>query len=112
MMLRQAAAMPALLQNGGAQMPPGMHVYSMSSTIGSSGVCMRSVQITYDGTAKPQMVSHTEGNCGTAQGGAAPTEMHAPAPLAPPAAQPRTYEVKAATPPEKVAMAQPASWPQ
>jgi hypothetical protein len=112
MMLRQAAAMPALLQNGAAQMPPGMHVYSMSSTIGNNGVCMRSVQITYDGTAKPQMVSHTEGNCGPNQGGGRPTEMNVPAPVEPPAAQPRTYEVKAVTPSEKVAMAQPASWQQ
>ncbi len=110
MMLRQAAAMPALLQNGGAQLPPGMHVYSMSSTIGGNGVCMRSVQITYNGTAKPQMVSHSEGNCGPAQGSNVPTELNAPAPIAPRLAQPRTYEVKAATPQEQVAMAQPASW--
>jgi len=112
MMLRQAAVMPALLQNGGAQMPPGMHVYSMSSTIGNGGVCMRSVQITYDGTAKPQMVSHTEGNCGPAQGGTRPMEMNAPAPLTPSVTQPKTYEVKATTPAEKLAMAQPASWQQ
>jgi hypothetical protein len=109
MMLRQAAAMPALLQNGGAQLPTGMHIYSMSSTIGGNGVCVRSVQITYNGTAEPQMVSHTEGNCGPAQGANLPTEMNAPAQIEPSAAQPRTYEVKATAPQQTVAMAQPAS---
>src|SRR5689334_9740768 len=46
-----------------------------------AGVCMRSVQITYTGHGQPQVVSRTAGDCGAADGTAAPVQL--PAPSAP-----------------------------
>jgi hypothetical protein len=109
MMLRQAAATRQGTTDD-AENAPGMRVYSMSSTIGASGVCMRSVQITYTGDAKPHVVSRSSGDCGAA---APPAEINAPRPV--PAAQPkapRTIEVKATNPRPALAMAQPAFPPQ
>ena len=107
MMLRQAATMPALLNGPIGNLPQGVHVYSMSSTIGGNGVCMHSTQITYNGDAKPQVVSHTSGNCAPQQDGAGPAGVNGPAPVPPPANSPRTIEVKANGGQPTLAMAQP-----
>ncbi len=109
MMLRQAAAMQAAMNAPAANLPPGAQAYSISSTIGGGGVCMRSVQVTYSGDSKPQVVSRTAGNCGPAQQGGAPSEVNAPAPVVrPPMNQPRTIEVNAGSDRPVLAMAQPA----
>ena len=47
-MMRQVAAMQSAVMEGGSdRLPPGLQVYSMSSTIGGNGVCMRSVEIIF-----------------------------------------------------------------
>lgn len=54
-----------------------------------SGICMRSVQVTYTGNGQPQVVSQTSGDCG-------PASVPATLPNAPADhAAPRTIEVKA-----------------
>nr|WP_294529403.1 hypothetical protein [uncultured Rhodopila sp.] len=69
-----------------------MAMQPMSVSAGS-GVCMRSVQVTYTGNGEqPHVVSHTAGDCGGSPGGSAlPAEL--PAPVVPP--HPRTIEVRA-----------------
>lgn len=54
----------AMLQNA----PTGGSSYSFVSTMSGNGVCMRSVQITRTPGSKPQVVSHTSGNCKEAPG--------------------------------------------
>jgi hypothetical protein len=107
MMMRQVAAMQAAAADAPTDEPSGIaadanpagaRVYSMSSVIGAGGVCMRSVQITWNGDAKPQLVSHSSGDCGPAgapaNGAVNPGEVNAPR-LAPAAPAARTIEVKA-----------------
>jgi hypothetical protein len=60
-----------------------------------SGVCMRSIQITYTGHGQPHVVSQTASDCGSSGGTAAPVQL--PAPSAP-AHNARTIEVKAGNP--------------
>ena len=81
-MLQRIAAMPDLAATPG------------------SGVCTRSVQITFDGRGtRPHMVSSTSGDCGPAERSKAPYEVNAPVQPAHPEAHPRTIQVKAATRP-------------
>lgn len=109
MMLRQAAAMQQAAVSGeAARLPPGTQTYSVSSSIGGSGFCMRSVRVTYTGDATPRIESYTAGNCGPVDGRGIPAEAHTPAPVAqPPVSQPRIMEVKADTDRPMLAMAQP-----
>lgn len=108
-MIRQAAAMPMMISGGMEGLPPGAHGYSMIATSSGDGVCMRSTQITYrSGDAKPEVVSHTSGSCGPAQGPSVPAEVNAPAPQ--PASSPRTIEVKANGHTPYLAMAQPVAF--
>lgn len=110
MMMRQAAAMQqAAMGSTPVALPPGTHMYSVSSTIAGSGACMRSVQVTYNGTAKPQIVSHTAGNCGPSAAEGTPAEVNAPAPVVrPPTNRPRLIEVKANADRPLLALAHPA----
>jgi hypothetical protein len=91
-MLRQVQSMvggPAGMLPG---LPPGANGYSFVSTMSGSGVCMRSVRITYsNGNATPQVVSSTSGDCG--RGIQSPSEVTAPAPVVRPGS--KTIEVKA-----------------
>jgi hypothetical protein len=49
------------------QVPAGAHSFSFVSTLSGSGVCSRSMSITYPGNgAQPLVVSHTSGDCGPA----------------------------------------------
>jgi hypothetical protein len=73
--------------------PPGSQSYSFVSTMSGSGVCTRSVEITSMGNgAAPRVVSHSSGNCGSAEGN--PGSVNLPgAPL--PAKQPDLVLTKA-----------------
>ncbi len=112
-MMRQIAAIPTMTGAAIGDLPPGASGYSYIATSSGNGVCTRSVQITYrGGDAKPQMVSHTSGNCGTDQEPAVPSGLSAPPPAtAPQLAEPhRTIEVKADGRKPYLAMAQPVTW--
>jgi hypothetical protein len=89
-MLRSARAM--------AMQPVPMTEAAFGHVAPGSGVCMRSVQITYTGNGEqPHVVSRTAGDCGQSGGSAVPAELPAPAaPVVP--AHPRTIEVKAGSP--------------
>jgi hypothetical protein len=64
------------------------------STTAGSGVCMRSVRITYNGgDAAPEVVSSASGDCGPARGGQPGIEVNTPTPTGRPV--PNTIEVKA-----------------
>jgi hypothetical protein len=70
-MFRQVDAMAAHAQSGQplsvgfGNMPPGGQGYSFVSSMSGNGACMRSVQITSDGSgAAPKVVRHSSGNCG------------------------------------------------
>ena len=108
-MMREVAMMPMMAPSAMDSLPPGGRGYSMIATTSGDGVCVRSTEITYrSGDAKPQVVSHTSGNCGPAQGASVPTDLNAPAPKAVPS--PRTIEVKANGHAPYLAMAQPAAF--
>lgn len=96
LMNRQAEAM---LQSARAMamQPMPMTEAGFGHVQPGSGVCMRSVQVTYNGNGEqPLVVSRTAGDCG-AMDAAVPAELPAPAaPVVP--ARPRTIEVKAASP--------------
>lgn len=92
-----------------AQMAAMMHMMAQPFASGPTmaafggmpaGVCMHSVQVTYNGAGTPQVVSQTSGNCGgAAAGGPAmgvPGGTPAAQPVAPVARQPglHTIEVK------------------
>ncbi|MFL5280811.1 MAG: hypothetical protein ACJ8AW_07375 [Rhodopila sp.] len=113
LMMRQMSAQMAAMQDAAmnstlSAAPPGGQSYSVSSSTGT-GVCIRSVQITYNGSGAPHVVSHTGGNCGQAQGGEAPASVNGPlfhaAPT--PSPQPHTIEVRANRDTPVLAMAQP-----
>jgi len=97
LMDRQAEAMIRTINAMTAQPFPGPTTEAAFGAV-PAGVCMRSVQITYTGHGQPQIVSRTAGNCGAADGTAAPVQV--PAPAAPAAHAPRTIEVKAGSPPQ------------
>ncbi len=110
-MMRQVTEMPMMAESTFGGLPPGTSGYSLIATNSGTGVCTRSVQITYrGGDAKPQMVSHTSGNCGPDQGAPAPTQLSAPAPLLTPAAPHHTIEVKADGRRPYIAMTHPVAW--
>jgi hypothetical protein len=102
MMDQQAAAMLQQVQTMHAApistfpgLPPGSSGYSFVSTMSGNGVCMRSVQITFNGAnAAPKMVSSTSGDCG--RGAQPPAQINVPTQTAHP--MPNTIEVKAITP--------------
>jgi hypothetical protein len=99
MMDRQAEAMMRSVRAMAMQpMPAPMTEAAFGHVAAGSGICMRSVQITYSGNGeRPQVVSHTAGDCGPAGGSAVPAELPAPAaPVVP--SHPRTIEVKAGSP--------------
>jgi hypothetical protein len=99
LMNRQAEAMLRSARAMAMQpMPVPMTEAAFGHVAPGSGVCMRSVQITYSSNGEqPQVVSHTAGDCGPSSGSAVPTQLPAPvAPVIP--THPRTIEVKAGSP--------------
>ncbi len=98
MMDQQAAAMLREVESlqGGmlTGLPRGANGYSFVSTMSGSGVCTRSVRITYNGgNAPPQMVSSSSGDCGSDHRQQAPSEVTVP--VGRPGAPPGTVEVRA-----------------
>ncbi|HVZ08286.1 hypothetical protein [Rhodopila sp.] len=81
-MMHQIAEMQAAMAAPMATMPAGARIYAMSSTLGGNGACMRSVQVTYDSSGKPNVISRVSGDCNPSHGSAVPMEMRAPAPAA------------------------------
>jgi len=73
------AQLPGELNEAMLKNAPGSS-YSFVSTLSGSGVCMRSIQITSTPRNKPQVVSHTSGDCKGAPDAAAPAVL----PVAPP----------------------------
>ena len=57
---------------------PARNARSWFARAGASGFCMRSVEITRNGTSKPKIVSHSTGNCGGSSGLAGTTEHAIP----------------------------------
>ncbi len=100
MMDQQAAAMLREVESlqGGMfpGLPRGASGYSFVSTMSGTGVCTRSVRITYNGgNAPPQMVSSSSGDCGSDHRQQVPSEVTVPVPSGPPSHSPGTVEVKA-----------------
>jgi hypothetical protein len=100
MMDQQAAAMLREVESLQGDMllglPRGANGYSFVSTMSGSGVCTRSVQITYSGgNAPPRMVSSSSGDCGSDHHQQGPSEVTVPGPAGPPSHSPGTVEVKA-----------------
>jgi hypothetical protein len=100
MMDQQAAAMLREVEGLQGRMLPGLprgaSGYSFVSTMSGTGVCMRSVQITYNGgNAPPRIVSGSSGDCGPDHRRQPPSEVTVPAPAGPPRASPGTVEVRA-----------------
>jgi hypothetical protein len=96
---QQAAAMLREVESMQADMLPGLprggSGYSFASTMSGSGVCTRSVRITYNGgNAPPQMVSSSSGDCGSDHRQQAPSEVTVPVPGSRPSTR-GTIEVKA-----------------
>jgi len=89
-----AQPFPGTLTEAGMRgLPGGGQTYSIVSTGSGSGVCSRSIEVTYTGHGQPKVVSQTSGDCGAER----------PVPTALPAAQPPahpagTIEVKAEGP--------------
>ncbi len=99
MMDQQAAAMLREVESLQGDMLPVLPVggsgYSFVSTMSGSGVCTRSVRITYNGgNTPPQMVSSSSGDCGSDRRQQAPSEVTVPAPAGRPSA-PGPIEVRA-----------------
>ena len=97
MMDQQAAAMLREVESlqGGmlSRLPRGASGYSFVSTMSGTGVCTRSVRITYNGgNAPPKMVSSSSGDCGSDHLQQAPSEVTVPA--GPTTPSPGTVEVK------------------
>lgn len=94
-------------------LPPGAQSYSFVSTLSGNGVCTQSMEITSQGPGqKPQVVTHSSGNCG-AIGAAAPTTIAVPdeSPATIPARpQAQTYRANAAANPAYRGMLHAASW--
>ena len=80
-MMRQAEIMTRLPQNAALNhavlenLPPGTS-YSIVSRSFGNGVCTQTTQVTQRvGDAKPQVVSHTSGNCGKGPGNPPQTDL-------------------------------------
>lgn len=101
------------MQAAMTNVPPGTQSYSFVSTLSPSGVCSQSMQITSNGPGqKPQIVTHSSGNCGAMGVGgptsvAAPDESPATAPVQP---QAHSYQANAAASPAYRGMLRPVSW--
>jgi hypothetical protein len=69
------------IETGFVNLPAGSNGYTFISTMSGNGVCTRSVEITAQGNAQPNVVSHSSGNCGPAASGStgAATLPRAPA---------------------------------
>ncbi|HLI21678.1 MAG TPA: hypothetical protein VKV32_11200 [Stellaceae bacterium] len=101
------------MQAAMTNLPPGAQSYSFVSTLSPSGVCSQSVQITSRGPGqKPQIVTHSSGNCG-AMGVGGPTNAATPdeAPATAPA-QPKvhSYQANATASPGYRGLLHPVSW--
>jgi hypothetical protein len=90
---RQIAAMMRAVSTMPTMANPG---FGFAAAESGSGVCMRSMQITYTGQGQPHVVSQTSGDCGAAAGGQAVPAEQPVAPL--PHRDQRTIEVKANAP--------------
>jgi hypothetical protein len=96
------------------RLPPGTQSYSFVSTLSPNGVCSQSTEIISKGPGqKPQVITHSSGNCGAAGGASRATHVAAPDPA--PAnrpAEPRAhlYQAKAADHPDYRSMFREASW--
>ncbi len=93
-MNRQAAAMFQAMNAAMAMPLAAPNGLTQAATGPGAGFCMRSVQVTYAGNGQPQVVSHTSGNCGPAEGAAPAALPTAPAPRN----GAKTIEVKATEP--------------
>lgn len=97
------------MQAAMTNLPPGTQSYSVVSTLSPSGVCSQSMQITSNGPGqKPQIVTHSSGNCGAMSAGG-PTSITAPYQIPTPA-QPHTYQANAAGSPADGGILHPVSW--
>jgi hypothetical protein len=107
--LRQIASGGQPLEVDMTNLPRGAQSYSFVSTSSSSGVCTQSMQVTSNGPGqKPQVVTHSSGNCG-AVGASAPTIIAAPDEA--PAQQPtQSYQANAAGNPAYRGMLRAANW--
>jgi hypothetical protein len=86
------AAMDRMMAAMQQRMNAMMQLAAMPMTVSAgSGVCMRSMQVSFTGNGQPQVVSQTAGDCGPAAGPAPATLPNAP--IQPTA--PKTIEVKA-----------------
>jgi hypothetical protein len=82
-----------LTEAGMGGLPDGALSTSIVSTRSGSGVCSRSIEVTYTGHGQPKVVSQTSGDCGAQR--MVPAELPAVRPPAHPAG---TIEVKAEGP--------------
>ena len=115
----QPVAGPGQLEGGQpiqidmSQLPPGTQSYSFISTMSPHGVCSQSTEIIAKGAGqKPQVITHSSGNCGPAAAGgatniAAPDQMPATQPAPP---RSRNYQAKAIDHPDYRSMFREASW--
>ena len=101
------------------QLPPGTQSYSFVSTLSPSGVCSQSTEIIAKGPGqKPQIITHSSGNCGAPGNGAAATNAAAPdtAPAVQPAQpqgqsyQARFHQAPPSDHPDYRSMFREASW--
>jgi hypothetical protein len=123
--MQQTAAQPLAgpgqpIQIDMTRLPAGTQSYSFVSTLSLSGVCSRSTEIIAKGPGqKPQVITHSSGNCGTVgpsdqnSGGGAATNVAVPdrtpaTQSAPPRIQ--TYRAKAIDHPDYRRMFREASW--
>ncbi|HEX2942318.1 MAG TPA: hypothetical protein VHO91_14810 [Rhodopila sp.] len=87
--LMASQPMPGMMQPG--TIPAGVGGVAPMTIAAGPGVCMRSVQITYNGNGQPHVVSQTQGDCGPAPHQTAPAALpETPAP----SSAPHTIEVK------------------
>jgi hypothetical protein len=111
--LRQMANGGQPIEVNMTNLPPGAQSYSFVSTLSGGGACTQSMQIISNGPGrKPQVVTHSSGNCGP-MGVTAPTNIAAPdeSPVTAPA-EPRTqtYQANAVGNPAYRGMLHAASW--
>jgi hypothetical protein len=118
-LLREAAAMDERLPRGPdglieastRALPPGGHSYTFVSTVSDSGICARSVEITFSRDGKPRVASRSYGQCG-----AHATKPRSVSTPLKPRHRPETITVDAqSSPPAKAprsGLVQEASWRQ
>ncbi|HWE73837.1 MAG TPA: hypothetical protein VG328_11805 [Stellaceae bacterium] len=96
------------------KLPPGTQSYSFASTLSPSGACSQSTEIIARGHGqKPQVITHSSGNCGAATTAGGATTIAAPvqAPVAQPAPPPASrYQANAIDHPDYRRMFKEASW--